>query len=621
MTDSVSDGHVAGSDDPGGDATSDGARASTRSHWTRWTEARLASLRQALEDDGWTWTGVTGQAYLSDRYEFEVVGGGVAHTQVPRSTEAPDTADLARLAADTLITVSGQLHLELGPMTQREAAWVEARGWHRALNEVTGVPLQETLLRWAAGWRQAGFTPEEAAAWISTVTEKEERRFMAEEFPDKAARWRELGISPQDAARWYLAGYTIAGDVPADEAKGGGLAEGDLWRHRSTGASGGTWFEWAGTRLAVLRQALEDDGWTCTGVTGQTYRSDRYEVELVGGGAAYTQVPRSTEAPDTADLARLAADTLIKVSGQPHLELGPLSEREAAWSAALDDAVRTDPAVEVQRMARRYGIGPSPIGMDSMSSTDKTPTDLPGELARIINGAIDTAGATLPRFGDRRVYIAPLLDLAAEELGVDRDALRLALVEANRRHLLTLARADHVAAMDPELVAVSHIHHVGSDFHFVVDDTGREYGLPINPPSPTRAPPEPAVPSARQWVSTHTDRPTGKVTLVATAEILPEPDEYDHVVTVVTIEEGLSRGQKQTFRDLDFEDACERLDRQGFRPEVPIAPVGPEERVLPGGAADLLAQLPEVGTGAEMSSQRLDSAYPRHSLGGVDDAP
>lgn len=200
-----------------------------------------------------------------------------------------------------------------------------------------------------------------------------------------------------------------------------------------------------------------------------------------------------------------------------------------------------------------------------MSSPDHTTPDLPAALAKIINHALETDSAA-PRFGDRKVYIGPLLDEAAIQLGTRSEALRLALVEANRRHLLTLARADHVVAMDPELVDASHIHHLGSDFHFVVDPGAHFYHPPHTPPTATRAP-EPGVPNARHWASHHRDGRTGTVTLLATAEILPERDQHDLVSTVVTVQEGLQRGQTQTYQDLSVEDACERLwDRLGFKP-------------------------------------------------------
>jgi hypothetical protein len=194
-----------------------------------------------------------------------------------------------------------------------------------------------------------------------------------------------------------------------------------------------------------------------------------------------------------------------------------------------------------------------------------TATDLPATLAKIINQALPT-NADLPRFASRSVFICGLLDLAAQTLGATRPALERALVEANRRHLLTLSRADHVAAMDPALVKASHIHHLGSDFHFVQDPGEHFYNAPVTPPSTKQAAYQP--PAARIWALTHhhIDYRTGERTLLATAEILPERDEHDLVVTVITYHQGLETGHVERFRALDFEDACERLDYTGCRP-------------------------------------------------------
>jgi N-formylglutamate amidohydrolase len=118
----------------------------------------------------------------------------------------------------------------------------------------------------------------------------------------------------------------------------------------------------------------------------------------------------------------------------------------------------------------------------------------PAELAQTINRAIETVA--LPRFGDRRVYISGLYDFVNEAWGgLDRATFDRLLVDANRQHLLTLGRADHVVAMDPELVAASHIHPdpfpglggAGSDFHFVLDEDARSRPRP-RPPAPAASP-------------------------------------------------------------------------------------------------------------------------------------
>ncbi len=73
------------------------------------------------------------------------------------------------------------------------------------------------------------------------------------------------------------------------------------------------------------------------------------------------------------------------------------------------------------------------------------------------------------RFGDRKVFVSALWDRVGEELGMSLAEFKLWLVAQHRAGTLRLARADLVAAMDPELVARSEIRVQGAEFHFVVD--------------------------------------------------------------------------------------------------------------------------------------------------------
>jgi hypothetical protein len=91
------------------------------------------------------------------------------------------------------------------------------------------------------------------------------------------------------------------------------------------------WTEWDNRRLDTLRGAFVAEGWTA--VDHGPY-VDSYELDLGVEGIAQADVPHDTKSRDTNLLARLAAETLILVSGRPHLEVGPLSEREAAWAQA-----------------------------------------------------------------------------------------------------------------------------------------------------------------------------------------------------------------------------------------------------------------------------------------------
>jgi hypothetical protein len=65
------------------------------------------------------------------------------------------------------------------------------------------------------------------------------------------------------------------------------------------------------------------------------------------------------------------------------------------------------------------------------------------------------------RFGERKVYLCAIVDIT--------DTAVLAILDDCRRaQLLTFARADLVAAMDPELVDASEWHLDGATYHFLV---------------------------------------------------------------------------------------------------------------------------------------------------------
>jgi hypothetical protein len=68
-------------------------------------------------------------------------------------------------------------------------------------------------------------------------------------------------------------------------------------------------------------------------------------------------------------------------------------------------------------------------------------------------------------FGDRKVFISALWREAGGELSLDD--FKHKLVEANRRGLLRLYRADLVAEMDPVEVAESATRYLDATFHFV----------------------------------------------------------------------------------------------------------------------------------------------------------
>jgi hypothetical protein len=76
-------------------------------------------------------------------------------------------------------------------------------------------------------------------------------------------------------------------------------------------------------------------------------------------------------------------------------------------------------------------------------------------------------------FGDRKVFVSAVwheLRRTPRWSAVTLDELKARLVAAHRAGELALARADLVAAMDPELVAASEIITDGASFHFIVKE-------------------------------------------------------------------------------------------------------------------------------------------------------
>lgn len=93
-------------------------------------------------------------------------------------------------------------------------------------------------------------------------------------------------------------------------------------------------------------------------------------------------------------------------------------------------------------------------------------------FATLVTAALATEG--LDMFGTRKVFLCGLKDalccnaIAAHGTAAVLGDIDAQLVACHQAGLLTLARADLVAAMDPELVRWSHVSGNGADFHFLV---------------------------------------------------------------------------------------------------------------------------------------------------------
>jgi hypothetical protein len=125
--------------------------------------------------------------------------------------------------------------------------------------------------------------------------------------------------------------------------------------------------------------------------------------------------------------------------------------------------------------------GPGPRNAKRRSAKPRTvdDVDLPSfvllvqALAAEVEPDPNQDGRARGRFGERKVFIAAIRRLLRQTWYAElpRAAIDELLIRAHRERLLQLARADLVAAMDPDEVRDSEITHGGiARFHFVVDE-------------------------------------------------------------------------------------------------------------------------------------------------------
>src|SRR5947199_77551 len=78
------------------------------------------------------------------------------------------------------------------------------------------------------------------------------------------------------------------------------------------------------------------------------------------------------------------------------------------------------------------------------------------------------------RYGSRSVFISDVWDRVGRRVGMSLDTFKAWLVHQNQQENLKLARADMVDDMDPRQVNRSETHHLGAQFHFLVDSDARD---------------------------------------------------------------------------------------------------------------------------------------------------
>jgi hypothetical protein len=287
----------------------------------------------------------------------------------------------------------------------------------------------------------ARFAPTNLAepAWRGAVTAAS-GDLRTREILDADLRVRDTGelarrIGPHAATAWpQLADRILpclALGIAANDTKTHArLAGRDAWAAAIAGRALALWTTGAPPSLAAVCDAY---AWHQLGLAGKPKRCPP-EIR-----ALFIQRELSSEAgPPDRQVRLLAARAL----GVPRSEL-----------RALRDAL-----VRTWLAGRTVGLA----APDDRDDRDDGFTTRVREVARSAKGGV---------FGDRKVFISSVwndLRRSPSWAQLTLDAFKARLVAAHRAGDLVLARADLVAAMNPELVAASETTTDGASFHFIV---------------------------------------------------------------------------------------------------------------------------------------------------------
>ncbi len=215
-----------------------------------------------------------------------------------------------------------------------------------------------------------------------------------------------------------------------------------------------------------------DEGWTWHPRIGEGPQANPSVGDTLWAVLVYGQ--RHWEPGGTSEDALRAAR--VRHGQQARLETGPNGDPIRSGECAAPPAPKRPRATTATRAI--------PVAVVPMS-IEKFAQAVNETLPAIVTGR-GPGGRPLGRFGPQKVFTAAIwrrlqtdprfADMARQATG-DRTRVPLLfkqrLTEANRKRLLSLARADLVGAMDPDEVMDSEIHDLGATFHFVIDPAGR----------------------------------------------------------------------------------------------------------------------------------------------------
>lgn len=143
---------------------------------------------------------------------------------------------------------------------------------------------------------------------------------------------------------------------------------------------------------------------------------------------------------------------------------GPPDRLLRLYAARALDAPRPELRALRDALVRRWLVAASASTVGATAAADSTPS-FTDEVRDVVRGANEGV------FGERKVFIAAAWHELRRRPGyasLELEDFKSQLVRAHRGGELVLARADLVAAMDPELVAASETVADGTTFHFVV---------------------------------------------------------------------------------------------------------------------------------------------------------
>ncbi|HEU4734638.1 MAG TPA: hypothetical protein VFT22_42395 [Kofleriaceae bacterium] len=290
-----------------------------------------------------------------------------------------------------------------------------------------------------------------------------------------ARSWRELADRVLPAL-----GLGIAPDDSKLRAR---LAGREAWAAAIVGRTLGLWVDGPPPSLTAMCDAL---AWRELGLTG---KPKRFPPEV---RALFIQRVLHSEPGPAERLVRLLAAREV---GAPRPELRALCDAlvrgwlagrtlGAAHSAAPEPAPpegspaeapsAPEPAPPAEAAPAHEPAPPaSPAEATSRGEAGAGPAREGGAPSFASDVMAAAAATTEGWFGDRKVFISAVWHTLREnprwsELSLDE--LKQRLVDAHRAGELVLARADLVAAMDPELVAASEITTDGASFHFLVKE-------------------------------------------------------------------------------------------------------------------------------------------------------